>query len=113
MRVWCRSLSPARPKKVLDDPQAGPVRRVTVAVVVAEHAAAPAHEEYRGPEGWAQVQRHGTWLTREELLAFMREYHALLDRYGHPREEAPDGARPVLMRFYAVPEPVVPESTSP
>ncbi|MFF5538397.1 ArsR/SmtB family transcription factor [Streptomyces cinerochromogenes] len=65
-----------------------------------------AHLEYRGPEGWAQVQRHGTWMTREELLAFMREYHALLERYGHPREQAPDGARPVLMRFYAVPEPV-------
>ncbi|AOR37111.1 hypothetical protein BFF78_16195 [Streptomyces fodineus] len=64
-----------------------------------------AHEEYRGPAGWAQVQRHGTWLTREELLGFMREYQALLDRYGHPREEAPEGARPVLMRFYAVPEP--------
>ncbi|GHE04285.1 ArsR/SmtB family transcription factor [Streptomyces alanosinicus] len=65
-----------------------------------------AHQEYRGPEGWAQVQRHGTWLTQEELLAFMREYHALLKRYGHAREEAPDGARPVMMRFYAVPEPV-------
>ncbi|WP_225826921.1 winged helix-turn-helix domain-containing protein [Streptomyces naphthomycinicus] len=64
-----------------------------------------AHQEYRGPEGWAQVQRHGTWMTREELLDFMREYHALLDRYARSREEAPDGARPVLMRFYAVPEP--------
>ncbi|MEW2153985.1 helix-turn-helix domain-containing protein [Streptomyces sp. NPDC007189] len=64
-----------------------------------------AHEEYRGPGGWAQVQRHGTWLTRAELLDFMREYQALLERYGHPREEAPEGARPVLMRFYAVPEP--------
>ncbi|MEU9439533.1 helix-turn-helix domain-containing protein [Streptomyces sp. NPDC048304] len=63
------------------------------------------HEEYRGPGGWAQVQRHGTWLTRAELLDFMREYQALLERYGHPREEAPEGARPVLMRFYAVPEP--------
>ncbi|MFB7503541.1 ArsR/SmtB family transcription factor [Streptomyces broussonetiae] len=65
-----------------------------------------AHQEYRGPEGWAQVQRSGTWLTREELLDFMREYHALLGRYGHPREEAPAGARPVQMRFYAAPEPV-------
>ncbi|MEU0007071.1 helix-turn-helix domain-containing protein [Streptomyces sp. NPDC006314] len=65
-----------------------------------------AHQEYRGPEGWAQVQRHGAWMTREELLAFMRDYHALLERYGHPREEAPQEARPVLMRFYAVPEPV-------
>ncbi|GGW17527.1 ArsR/SmtB family transcription factor [Streptomyces capoamus] len=65
-----------------------------------------AHQEYRGPEGWAQVQRHGSWMTREELLAFLREYHVLLERYTHAREEAPDGARPVLMRFYAVPEPV-------
>ncbi|MEV5984501.1 helix-turn-helix domain-containing protein [Streptomyces sp. NPDC052051] len=65
-----------------------------------------AHEEYRGPEGWAQVMRAGTWLTKEELLDFVREYHALLDRYGHPREEAPDEARPVSLRFYAVPDPV-------
>ncbi|WP_333774065.1 ArsR/SmtB family transcription factor [Streptomyces sp. IBSBF 3136] len=65
-----------------------------------------AHQEYRGPDGWAQVQRNGTWMTREELLAFMRDYHALIERHGHPREEAPDGARPVSMRFYAVPERV-------
>jgi DNA-binding transcriptional ArsR family regulator len=65
-----------------------------------------AHQEYRGPEGWAQVQRHGGWMTKDELLAFMREYQALLDRYSSPRESAPEGARPVSMRFYAVPEPV-------
>ncbi|MGW3264649.1 ArsR/SmtB family transcription factor [Streptomyces sp. NPDC001056] len=63
-----------------------------------------AHQEYRGPDGWAQVQRHGTWMTREELRDFMRDYQALLDRYGHPREEAPAGARPLQMRYYAVPE---------
>ncbi|MFH8338692.1 ArsR/SmtB family transcription factor [Streptomyces sp. AM6-12] len=75
-----------------------------------------AHQEYRGPEGWAQVQRHGTWMTRDELLAFMRDYHALLDRYGHPREEAPEGARHVQMRYYAIPEPTEtrdPEPTNP
>jgi DNA-binding transcriptional ArsR family regulator len=65
-----------------------------------------AHQEYRGPDGWAQVQRNGTWMTREELLAFMRDYHALIERHGHTRKEAPDGARPVSMRFYAVPERV-------
>ncbi|MCN9243898.1 helix-turn-helix domain-containing protein [Streptomyces sp. RY43-2] len=63
-----------------------------------------AHEEYRGPEGWAQVMRAGTWMTKEELLDFVRDYHALLERYGHPREEAPDEARPVSLRFYAVPD---------
>ncbi|MBW8795788.1 MAG: helix-turn-helix transcriptional regulator [Streptomyces sp.] len=65
-----------------------------------------AHREYRGPQGWAQVQRYGTWLTQDELLAFMQEYQALLGRYAHSRETATEGARPVGMRFYAVPEPV-------
>ncbi|MFI5683723.1 ArsR/SmtB family transcription factor [Streptomyces sp. NPDC051636] len=65
-----------------------------------------AHEEYRGPQGWAQVQRHGSWMTREEVLAFMRDYHELLSRYGHTREDAPEGARPVSLRFYAVPDSV-------
>ncbi|MEU2424519.1 helix-turn-helix domain-containing protein [Streptomyces sp. NPDC007851] len=64
-----------------------------------------AHREYRGPEGWAQVQRYGTWLTKEEFLAFMHEYQALLDRYAHSRETATEGARPVDMRFYAAPKP--------
>ncbi|WP_186785837.1 helix-turn-helix transcriptional regulator [Streptomyces misionensis] len=63
-----------------------------------------AHREYTGPEGWTQIQRTNTWMTREELLAFMREYHALLERYGHLREDAPEGARPVMIRYYAVPD---------
>jgi DNA-binding transcriptional ArsR family regulator len=62
--------------------------------------------EYDGPEGWAQVQRHGgTYLTRQELLAFFGEYLALVRKYGHPKEEAPPDARPVALRFFAVPEP--------
>ncbi|OIJ91137.1 hypothetical protein BIV24_16165 [Streptomyces colonosanans] len=65
-----------------------------------------AHKEYRGPDGWAQVMRAGAWMTREELLDFVREYRALLERYGHPREGAPEGARPVKLRFYAVPDTV-------
>ncbi|MGW5095072.1 helix-turn-helix domain-containing protein [Streptomyces nodosus] len=65
-----------------------------------------AHQEYRGPDGWAQVMRAGTWMTREEVGEFVREYQALLDRYGHAREDAPEGARPVSVRLYAVPAPV-------
>jgi DNA-binding transcriptional ArsR family regulator len=65
-----------------------------------------AHEEYRGPDGWAQVMRAGTWLTQGELLDLTREYQALLERYVHSREDAPDGARPVNLRFYAVPDAV-------
>ncbi|MER6121858.1 helix-turn-helix domain-containing protein [Streptomyces sp. NPDC001795] len=84
---------------------------------VAEHLALPkievdtdlfrrAHGEYRGAEGWAQIMRAGTWMTREELVDFVREYQALVDRYGHEREDAPEGARQVNLRFYAVPDPV-------
>ncbi|MFC8515828.1 ArsR/SmtB family transcription factor [Streptomyces sp. NPDC057257] len=65
-----------------------------------------AHEEYRGPEGWAQVQRTGTWMTHEDLMAFVRAYQELLDRYGRPPEDVPEGARHMYLRFYAAPEPV-------
>ncbi|MFI5069065.1 MAG: helix-turn-helix domain-containing protein, partial [Streptosporangiales bacterium] len=61
--------------------------------------------EYDGPHGWVQGQRHGCYLTREELLSFFRDYLALLGRYGHPKEDAPAGARPMALRFLAVPEP--------
>lgn len=61
--------------------------------------------EYDGPQGWAQVQRHGTYLTQEEMLAFFADYLALLRKYGHAREQAPEDAKPVALRFFAVPEP--------
>ncbi|MFJ4655151.1 ArsR/SmtB family transcription factor [Nocardia sp. NPDC088792] len=64
-----------------------------------------ANQEWTGPDGWAQVQRHGTYMTHEELLAFMDEYMALLEKYGHPlRTDAPDGARPMAIRLFAVPD---------
>ncbi|WP_406332548.1 ArsR/SmtB family transcription factor [Streptomyces sp. NBC_00203] len=72
-----------------------------------------AHKEYAGPEGWSQVQRSGNWMTRDELVDFVREYRALLDRYGHPREDAPEGARQVYLRFYAVPEAVAERGSEP
>ncbi|WP_051741881.1 winged helix-turn-helix domain-containing protein [Streptomyces xylophagus] len=65
-----------------------------------------AHEEYRGPEGWAQVQRTGAWMTQEDLVGFVRAYQDLLDRYGHAPEDAPEGARHMSLRFYAAPDPV-------
>ena len=63
-----------------------------------------ANKEWAGPEGWAQVQRHGGYVTKDELLAFMGEYMALLDKYTHIREDAPESARPMTFRFFAVPE---------
>jgi DNA-binding transcriptional ArsR family regulator len=61
-------------------------------------------KEYAGPEGWAQVQRHGSYMSKEELHGFFREYLALLERYGRHREDAPEGARPMALRFFCVPE---------
>jgi len=57
-------------------------------------------------EGWAQVRQAGTWMTKDDLHAFVRAYEELLDRYGHPDDDVPDGARRVNLRFYAAPDPV-------
>lgn len=60
--------------------------------------------EYAGPDGWAQMQRYGGYMTKDEMHAFVRDYLALLDKHGHQREDAPDGARPVSLRFFGIPE---------
>lgn len=64
--------------------------------------------EYDGPGGWVQVQRHGQYMTKEELLAFFDKYLALLSEYGHEPEDAPAGARPMSLRFFAIPTPQEP-----
>ena len=61
--------------------------------------------EFDGPGGWVQGSRSGTFLTRDELLRFFDEYLGLLRRYGHSREDAPEGARAIAFRFLAVPTP--------
>jgi DNA-binding transcriptional ArsR family regulator len=60
--------------------------------------------QYEGPQGWAQSSRGGSYLTRQELHAFFDEYLALLRKYGHGARDAPVGARPVALRFFAVPD---------
>jgi DNA-binding transcriptional ArsR family regulator len=60
--------------------------------------------EYEGPEGWAQYSRGGFYMTKQELLAFFDEYLALLRKYEHAGHDAPEGARPVALRFFAVPD---------
>jgi DNA-binding transcriptional ArsR family regulator len=60
--------------------------------------------QYEGPEGWAQSSRAGFYLTKPELLAFYQDYLALLQKYGHTTRDAPAGARPVALRFFAVPD---------
>lgn len=70
-----------------------------------------AEEEFAGPEGWAQGSRAGCYMTRPELLEFLDEYLALLRKYGHDKADAPDGARLIALRFFAL--PATPEEVSP
>lgn len=61
--------------------------------------------QYEGPDGWAQSSRGGFYMTKEELHAFYQEYMALLWKYGHATaRDAPDDARPIALRFFAVPD---------
>ena len=60
--------------------------------------------QYEGPEGWAQLSRGGIHMTKQELLAFFQEYLTLQWKYGHTAQDAPPDARPVALRFFAVPD---------
>jgi DNA-binding transcriptional ArsR family regulator len=60
--------------------------------------------QYEGPDGWAQSSRGGFYMTKQELLAFYQDYIALLGKYGHAAHDAPADARPVALRFFAVPD---------
>ena len=62
-----------------------------------------AEEEFAGPDGWVQGSRAGCYMSRPELLQFHDEYLALLRKYGHARADAPDGARLIALRFFALP----------
>jgi DNA-binding transcriptional ArsR family regulator len=69
--------------------------------------------EYDGPDGWVQAQRTGTWMTREAVHAFYAEYLDLLRKHGYAEELAPPGARPMAIRFLAIPQPEPPSAGSP
>jgi DNA-binding transcriptional ArsR family regulator len=60
--------------------------------------------EYEGPGGWVQAQRTGTWMTKEGVHAFYSEYLGLLRKHGHSEALAPPEARPMAIRFLAIPQ---------
>jgi hypothetical protein len=68
--------------------------------------------QYEGPQGWAQSSRGGFYMTKQELHAFFTEYLALQRKYGHGAHDAPDGARPVALRFFAIPDDAAPAGTA-
>jgi DNA-binding transcriptional ArsR family regulator len=69
--------------------------------------------EYEGPDGWVQAQRTGTWMTREGVHAFYAEYLDLLRKHSYPEELAPPGARPMAIRFLAIPQESPPAARPP
>jgi DNA-binding transcriptional ArsR family regulator len=66
--------------------------------------------EYEGPDGWVQAQRTNTWMTKEGVHAFYADYLALLRKHSYLEEAAPPGARPMAVRFLAIPQDPSPET---
>ena len=60
--------------------------------------------------GWAKASRASGYYTLEGLDAILDEYSALLNKYGHSRQDAPPGARLMQLRMFYIPdEPAEPE----
>jgi DNA-binding transcriptional ArsR family regulator len=69
--------------------------------------------EYEGPDGWVQAQRTGTLMTKEQVLAFFTEYLDLLRKHSYSEELAPPDARPMAIRFLAIPQAEPPSAEPP
>jgi DNA-binding transcriptional ArsR family regulator len=66
--------------------------------------------EVRRHGGWAKASRASGYYTREDLEAFLDDYSALLNTYGHSGNDAPPGARLMQLRMFYIPdEPADPE----
>ncbi|WP_330185064.1 helix-turn-helix domain-containing protein [Nocardia sp. NBC_01503] len=64
-----------------------------------------ANKQWRGPQGWAQVQRHGCYMTADQVRTFMTEYMKLVAEHSYARgADAPADARHMAVRFFAIPE---------
>jgi DNA-binding transcriptional ArsR family regulator len=53
---------------------------------------------------WTKASRANGYYTAEGLDAFMNDYIALLNKYGHSAEDAPPGARPMQLRMFYLPD---------
>ncbi|RFU87109.1 ArsR family transcriptional regulator [Streptomyces triticagri] len=67
------------------------------------HLARQFDAEQAGSEGWMRGSRSLSHLTKEQLDAFHNEYLILLARYAHGPEDAAEGSRPVLLRWFGIP----------
>jgi hypothetical protein len=78
--------------------------------------------EYDGPDGWVQAQRTGTtsssatspiWMTKKDVHAFYAEFLDLLRKHSYSEELAPPDARPMAVRFLAIPQADPPAAAAP
>ncbi|MDQ1028934.1 hypothetical protein QF035_006516 [Streptomyces umbrinus] len=60
-------------------------------------------EQPRGTPGWMRGSRSLSHLTQEEVTAFQDAYLDLLTRFARGPEGAPPDAKPVLLRWFALP----------
>ncbi len=59
--------------------------------------------EQADSQGWMRGSRSLSHLTAEEVDAFHDAYLELLARFSRGPEDAPPGARPVHLRWFALP----------
>jgi DNA-binding transcriptional ArsR family regulator len=60
--------------------------------------------DFRRHGPWAKASRADGYYTAADLDAFMNEYVALLNKYGHTAETAPPGARLMQLRMFYIPD---------
>ncbi|MEV2196676.1 helix-turn-helix domain-containing protein [Streptomyces phaeochromogenes] len=60
-------------------------------------------EEQAESDGWMRGSRGLSHLTKEEVTAFHDAYLDLLTRFARGPEDAPPDAKPVLLRWFALP----------
>jgi DNA-binding transcriptional ArsR family regulator len=68
--------------------------------------------EMRQHGPWARASRASGYYTAEGLAALHDDYVALLHKYGYTEQDAPPGARPMLLRMFYLPEESLPTESA-
>jgi DNA-binding transcriptional ArsR family regulator len=60
--------------------------------------------DFRKHGKWAKAYRVGGYYTAEDLDALFEDFGELISKYGHTREDAPPGAKPMQLRMFYIPD---------
>ncbi|MEU0535605.1 ArsR/SmtB family transcription factor [Amycolatopsis tolypomycina] len=63
-----------------------------------------AYVGYDSSAGWNRIERAGLHLTKEQVTAFVEEYHDLVWKYASEPGHHPEGSRGIAVRLIVVPE---------